>query len=117
MNCEIIRKDGVAIVEVYSNVAGIEDCTFLSKEMRKLLEEEVSCVILDFSEATFVTASFCGFLASVSQTAKEKGIKFAMAVPSGGPTSKMLSILSLDRVIDIYPSLAMCDIGCMGEMA
>lgn len=105
MNWEARTNADQAVVEAQGEIARINDCIRLTKELKKLLEGGYQQVVLDLTLATFVSASFCGFLISVSNRAKELNSDFCVVIPKTSTAYDMLRTVRLDTSIQMYASL------------
>ena len=101
-SCKAVSLNGQAIIEVQGEVAGVGDCICVSSAVRKGLSENPDGVVLDLTEVSFITASFCGFLASSLKDAQQQGRKLEALVLPDSEVHEVLRAVGMEKLIRLW---------------
>lgn len=106
-----ILKNGLGLINLFGTLERIRDTIALLDKIKELMEQNVSHVILNLTEVTFITASFCGLLVGISKNMKERGIQFSIVISCDSQVHEIFDVIGFlgrQKVMEIYHSLKAC---------
>lgn len=99
MDCQIEVQNNTVLFQIDGELSRIEDCISISRQLRDFLESGYRRVVLDLTPCSFVSASFCGFLAPFSIPDVQN---FGILLERDSAAHRMLSLVGMDRTIRLY---------------
>ena len=98
------ERDGVIILELSGRLVYGTEVDSLSQEVKWLLGDNKSKIVLDFENVTYCDSSGLGCLASVSVSIRNQGGEVAFVHPSER-VKKLLEVTRMNTVFQIFESI------------
>ncbi len=99
MDCQIEVRNNTVLFQINGELSRVQDCISVSRQLRDFLDSGYRRVVLDLTSCTFVSASFCGFLAPFSGPDVRN---FGILLERNSAAHRMLNIVGMDRTIRLY---------------
>jgi anti-sigma B factor antagonist len=97
------RNDWLAVLAVNAEV-DILTAPQLSHAICEALGNGATALVIDLTEVTFLASVGMNVLVAAQQAADAMAVRFAV-VAEGPATSRPISILGIDAVLELYPTL------------
>ncbi len=105
MKYDIILEEKYSLLRVKGSIEKVADCFDVSRNGHELLEKRKVKVVLDLTEVSSISASFCGFLVSLSRSAKITKTELSIVLPVSSKAYEVINLVNADEVLDIYPTM------------
>ena len=98
------EKEGITLLELSGRLVYGPEVDSLSQEVKRLLGDSKSRIVLDFEHVTYCDSCGLGCLASVSVSVRNQGGKVAFVHPRDR-VKKLLEVTRMNTVFLIYESI------------
>jgi anti-anti-sigma factor len=98
------HHDAVSVVTVGGEVDLVQTHQLRERLMNAVRNEDLGLVI-DLSEATYVDSVGVSLLFELAERLSERQLKLAVVMPEGGLVERVLTIVKLDSVAEVRPSV------------
>jgi anti-anti-sigma factor len=100
---ELHTENGVTIVLLQMAYESLDDNGIEQLRGQLLAAAESPCLVIDFSETSFIGSSFIDVLLQAYKRVRQHGGKMALA-QLGPHCAEVLRVTGMDHIWDIYPS-------------